>query len=306
MGEINLLQTNNENRVKVLKKLGYDLDDEGYIIKGDTKKEVICKYGGERVHINTAAILPGSVIVINANPVTMAEYFMDVVNKDEWELGEFAFGFLKGILKESKRNAKNYLIKNKVGFLPEGMDYSEYQKIKNNTLFKQLKFLIGDHPTLSIILTGIYLSSLDRDLKKKIAEENRQRIYDKYKAKGVSIMNMATTGFIEQYVKWLSKYNVEKNPSQKELIDFYEKILEDWTERSIFIQGHLHDKAISSKITSKMNLGKEVFFVFACEKAIINVRNSLKLIDRNVHRYKIITEIINNNPSERVWIFEKI
>lgn len=73
----NLVQLDNEKRIQVLNKLGYELDDEGYVIYSDTKKEVICKYSKIKVHINTAAILPGSVIIINANPVTMAEYFMD-------------------------------------------------------------------------------------------------------------------------------------------------------------------------------------------------------------------------------------
>lgn len=158
-------------------------------------------------------------------------------NKMNDNLGEFGFDFLKSLLKETSAEAKNYFVKYKVGFLPEGMDYTDYQKIKNKSIFKQLKFLIGNHPTLSIILIGLHISSLDRKLKNTLFEENKQAIYDKYRAKGVAIMNMTTTGFLEDYVKWLTKYNVDKNPSKQELIDVYENILEDWIEREHFYSG---------------------------------------------------------------------
>ncbi len=223
-------------------------------------------------------------------------------------LGEASFWFFKSFLEETSEGIKKFFLKYKVGFLPEGMDYSEYQKIKNKTVFKQLKFLIGNHPTLSIILTGLYISSLDKGLKKKIVEENKQRIYPKYKSKGVSIMNMATTGFIEDYVKWLSKYNVEKNPSQQELIDFYEKILEDWRERSIFIQSFIQNKTIINKIMSKINMEKDVFFVFASGSAIKITEESISEIaksDLKENSYDFLTEKLHNDENERVWIFEK-
>lgn len=76
MTELKLVQLNNGDRIKALNKLGYTLDEEGYVLNSK-KKEVICKYSKERVHINTAAILPGSILVINATPLTMAEYFAE-------------------------------------------------------------------------------------------------------------------------------------------------------------------------------------------------------------------------------------
>lgn len=80
MADIQLFQLDNEKRVQILEKLGYEVDNDGYVIDKQTKKEVICKYSKEKVHINTAAILPGSVIIINATPLTMAEYFIDTFN----------------------------------------------------------------------------------------------------------------------------------------------------------------------------------------------------------------------------------
>ncbi len=78
MSQISLIQMDNNKRLLALQKLGYDLNNNGYVIDtNNDNKEVICKYSKEKVHINTAAILPGSVIIINATPETMAQYFLD-------------------------------------------------------------------------------------------------------------------------------------------------------------------------------------------------------------------------------------
>lgn len=225
-------------------------------------------------------------------------------------IGKTGYGFFTSFLKEVGEGIKNFFIKNKVGFLPEGMDYSVYQKIKNKIVFKQLRFMIGEHSTLRIILVGLYVSSFDKDTKAKVLEENRQKIYDKYGQRGVSILNMATTGFIESYIKWLSEYNIRKNPSKLELIDLYEKILQEWLETTIFVQGNMPKEIVASKIFGKMNVGFGVFFVFASKSAIKITEEAIREIEikgplKN-YGYKYSTDILNNNEDERVWIFENI
>lgn len=74
---ISLVQMDNRKRILALGKLGFGINDEGYVYNSATKKEVMCIYSKERVHINTAALLPGSVKIINATPTTMAQYFLE-------------------------------------------------------------------------------------------------------------------------------------------------------------------------------------------------------------------------------------
>lgn len=81
MNDLELVQLDNHDRTEVLEKLGYSIDNDGFVVDSKTKKEVVCKYTKKRVHISTAAILPGSTLVINANPLSMAQYFVDY-NKD--------------------------------------------------------------------------------------------------------------------------------------------------------------------------------------------------------------------------------
>ena len=77
MTETQLIQLENPERAEVLVKLGYEVNGEGFVVDKKTKKEVICKYSDEGVHINAAAIMPGSVLIFNATPLTMAQYFME-------------------------------------------------------------------------------------------------------------------------------------------------------------------------------------------------------------------------------------
>lgn len=80
--ELKLIQLNNHRRKEVLEKLGYSVNQDGFVSNPRTKKEVVCKYTKQKVHINTAAILPGSVEVINATPLSMAQYFIEHEPRD--------------------------------------------------------------------------------------------------------------------------------------------------------------------------------------------------------------------------------
>ena len=79
--DIKLLQAGNDDRIKILEKLGYKIDSEGYVLEKN-KKRAICKYSDKNIHINNAAILPGSVVVINANLLTMSQYFVEHGNDE--------------------------------------------------------------------------------------------------------------------------------------------------------------------------------------------------------------------------------
>ncbi len=63
-----------EFKVKLLQALGYDVDPEGIYVTKDGKP-VVDKYINKAVRVENMAILPGSTIVIDDNPVSIASYF---------------------------------------------------------------------------------------------------------------------------------------------------------------------------------------------------------------------------------------
>ncbi|MEE9525379.1 MAG: hypothetical protein V3V78_02115 [Candidatus Woesearchaeota archaeon] len=185
------------------------------------------------------------------------------------DIGAAAYGFLVSFLKENKPSAKKFLVKHKVGFLPEGFDYSLYHKLNKSALIKQLKFLIGkNHKTLPIILVGLYLRSLDQEERERCISDNREAIYKKYKEEGLDILKWTITGFLDFFIKWLSAQSVDKNLSKEEIINIYEKALSEWRELSIFVKREHTENYISHLCKTKIGGSKQVFFMFASGSAI--------------------------------------
>ena len=222
--------------------------------------------------------------------------------------GEIAYGFLKTFLKEKKNDLKNSFIKHKVGFLPPGTNYEVLQKIKRTKAVKQLEFLIGsDHFTLPIVIVGLSMVSMPENKKAEVAVDSRNAIYHKHGLKGVHILNICTTGYMDKFIMFLAKLNVSRNMSKKELIDVYEKILEDWERLTIFVQKHHSTKHIFKICESKMIQNLPFFHMFAAYGALKIAGEVTKKLNKETkgYGYRVAQEPLNPEGSRVVWIFEK-
>ena len=64
-----------ENEKKVLlKALGYDISESGFVVEEHTKRVVWCRYTNKPVKFDEASVLPGSTIVINTTPISLSSY----------------------------------------------------------------------------------------------------------------------------------------------------------------------------------------------------------------------------------------
>ncbi len=63
----------NENRV-LLKALGYDINEKGFVVEEHTKNLIWCRYTNKPVKFDEASILPGSTIIINTIPISLSSY----------------------------------------------------------------------------------------------------------------------------------------------------------------------------------------------------------------------------------------
>jgi hypothetical protein len=63
-----------EFKVALLKALGYDVDKDSAHVTQEGKT-VVDKYVGKPVLVDNVAIMPGSTIVLDDNPVSIASYF---------------------------------------------------------------------------------------------------------------------------------------------------------------------------------------------------------------------------------------
>ncbi len=68
-----------EARVQLLKYLGYDSDEDGYVID-PSRARVVDKYVDVEVRVDNMIIAPGSTIILDDNPLSIAGYL------DEFEV----------------------------------------------------------------------------------------------------------------------------------------------------------------------------------------------------------------------------
>lgn len=79
METFSLSKLSKENKILLLNKLGYDLEGEYVIKEGARVKD---KYIEEDVKISNMLIFPGSTIILDNNPLSIASYLEEYQSKD--------------------------------------------------------------------------------------------------------------------------------------------------------------------------------------------------------------------------------
>lgn len=82
MKEIIFIDITEDEQKLLLDSLGYDVNTEGVIIDRNTNKPHKCPITKKKVYLKNASILPGSLVIINTSPLTLAEYLSRYVERD--------------------------------------------------------------------------------------------------------------------------------------------------------------------------------------------------------------------------------
>jgi hypothetical protein len=64
-------------KLALLRELGLELDADGVHIKGPDGKWIVDEYVDQPVRFDNMILLPGSVVVLDENPVTIHSYMED-------------------------------------------------------------------------------------------------------------------------------------------------------------------------------------------------------------------------------------
>ena len=71
---VSLGRLDSDSKIRLLRELGYDSDGT-YVLKGGQR--VRDRVTGEEIALDHMAILPGSVLVVSDNPLSIADYLED-------------------------------------------------------------------------------------------------------------------------------------------------------------------------------------------------------------------------------------
>ena len=61
-------------RVLLLKELGYDADEDGFVLDTSSGKRVTDKYIEREVKVDNMVIVRGSTLILDDNPISIASY----------------------------------------------------------------------------------------------------------------------------------------------------------------------------------------------------------------------------------------
>ncbi len=67
------LELSSEHKRTLLELLDYSVDNEGFVLEKNGRRKV-CEFTNKYIHVDQAAIFPGSTFVINATPYAISQY----------------------------------------------------------------------------------------------------------------------------------------------------------------------------------------------------------------------------------------
>lgn len=73
--QISISRLSSGDKILLLKELGYDSD--GIFVLDESGKKLVDRYIEEPVKLNNMLILPGSTIIIDNNPLSIASYLQE-------------------------------------------------------------------------------------------------------------------------------------------------------------------------------------------------------------------------------------
>lgn len=190
--------------------------------------------------------------------------------------------------KDVKQKIVGILDKNKYGFVPNAQEANSLQRINESPIFCRLKECIGDHWSLDLVKVGMYIMELNDEGERNLIRKIRDRTNKKHGPRGMKIINLGSTGVINDVISYLDNLKLRKGYSQKHVYEEFEKILDKWEQISIFVKSEHNEDTLYDDILSHMYLKHSIFFVFAygsaCNvamKIIAEMNNDGMITERN-------------------------
>jgi hypothetical protein len=171
----------------------------------------------------------------------------------------------------------------KFGITPTQDLAKSLKKIDNSTTFRQLKKLIGKHPTLRLIRVGLYLEQLNLQGSAELVESIRNEIMEHHGQEGLKIINLGSAGILSDIIDALEDLKKANNLTPIEIIDKYEYLLKRFEDVSLFINKTELPENIEIRIRRMMETTRpQMFFVIAAGSAAVHTQNVLaRMITHN-------------------------
>ncbi|MDO8634574.1 MAG: hypothetical protein Q7K34_04755 [archaeon] len=132
---------------------------------------------------------------------------------------------------------------------------------KSSSNFRRLKSALISQEYIAILRVAELIKWLNLNNLHNEAEERRKEVYQKYRQKGINIVDMVGTGDIGTAVSYLDRLNGE--PAQQKLLfnQFFDKFVNNYTEFCLMIQSHMQEIDVEKGILGRVGRGSPFVLV---------------------------------------------
>lgn len=192
-------------------------------------------------------------------------------------------------LSAAKRRIYDLWLQNKYGFTPSKEEAIAIQRISQREIYKRLKGCIGKHWALDLLRVGIYISELNEVGSKETVERIKEDVYNRFRARGVRILTLGSTGIIVQVIEFLSDLKSENNLNEEEIGLELDRILDEWDRITIFVKRDDPESSVLDRINRYIEQQHQLFFVFTfgrtafrkATKTIAKLNNDNVILDNH-------------------------
>ncbi|GEM_PF-3216248 len=176
----------------------------------------------------------------------------------------------------------------KYGFSASHKMGNALAEISKRDAFKRLKECVGaDHWAIDFCRVGLVVAESNRLGEKIDISSIKTEALSREGPKGVTVINMGSTGAIHSVIAYLSKLKLE-NLLTEDIAKKFDKMIENWDRITIFVKGDDSISSTKSKILKLIKNENEVFWIFgygsarmiAC-KAIAELNNERKILEND-------------------------
>ncbi|MCJ7648261.1 MAG: hypothetical protein MUP85_06585 [Candidatus Lokiarchaeota archaeon] len=185
----------------------------------------------------------------------------------------------KEVLDWARRRVRELWDKKEYGFTPEPEVAYGIQKIGKSDAFKRMRECIGNHPYLTLIKLSIRIQELSEKGNRESVYNLKNEVYKKYGLEGIRILTMGTTGVIFSIIQHLSNIKIENDFDQSYMLAVLDKIIQNWTQITIFHKVEDGQEKRDEKIISFMDNHLELFFVFSIGTASDQAKKAIALLN---------------------------
>lgn len=216
------------------------------------------------------------------------------------------------ILDWTYQRLKELWEKREYGFTPEPEVASGLQNISKSDAYKRMRECIGNHRFLGLIKLGFRVDELNEQGNTTAIATIKSNVFENHGVEGIRIITMGTTGVLTGIIQYLSDMKIKNNYSQAIMADYFDNIIKNWMQITIFHQAEKGQKKLEMSIHAFMKANYPIFFVFSmgtaseqATKLIAQLRKD-EIIRKNGYTFDLYKRREVAGRVMHTWVFQNI